>query len=146
MRAREFLRELKLDIPDQMVSVQIPLSAINGQKGISLDDDGEVDNPGKRIDSKGDIKWSPPLQQHLDAVKDSVGPSDQAVSVDPEAGSPEAEQHSPHAGLANDPAQNQGAANMMKPVQGTVQPQPQQQQSQPARRIPTVARSPGVLG
>ena len=143
MRAREFLRELKLDIPDQMVSVQIPLSAINGQKGISLDDDGEVDNPGKRIDSKGDIKWSPPLQQHLDAVKDSVGPSDQAVSVDPEAGSPEAEQHSPHAGLANDPAQNQRAANMMKPVQGTAQ---QQQQSLPARRIPTVARSPGVLG
>ena len=145
MRAREFLRELKLDIPDQMVSVQIPLSAINGQKGISLDDDGEVDNPGKRIDSKGDIKWSPPLQQHLDAVKDSVGPSDQAVSVDPEAGSPEAEQHSPHAGLANDPAQNQGAANMMKPVQGTVQPQPQQQ-SLPARRIPTATIRPGVLG
>ena len=145
MRAREFLRELKLDIPDQMVSVQIPLSAINGQKGISLDDDGEVDNPGKRIDSKGDIKWSPPLQQHLDAVKDSVGPSDQAVSVDPEEGSPEAEQHSPHAGLANDPAQNQGAANMMKPVQGTVQPQPQQQ-SLPARRIPTATIRPGVLG
>lgn len=142
MRAREFLRELKLDIPDQMVSVQIPLSAINGQKGVGLDADGQVDNPGKRIDSKGDIKWSPPLQQHLDAVKDSVGPSDQAVSVDPEAGSPEAEQHSPHAGLANDPAQNQGAANMMKPVQGTVQPQ----QSLPARRIPAVARTPGVLG
>lgn len=142
MRAREFLRELKLDIPDQMVSVQIPLSAINGQKGLAVDDDGQVDNPGKRIDSKGDIKWSPPLQQHLDAVKDSVGPSDQAVSVDPEAGSPEAEQHSPHAGLANDPAQNQGAANMMKPVQGTVQPQ----QSLPARRIPAVARTPGVLG
>lgn len=146
MRAREFLRELKLDIPDQMVSVQIPLSAINGQKGISLDDDGEVDNPGKRIDSKGDIKWSPPLQQHLDAVKDSVGPSDQAVSVDPEEGSPEAEQHSPHAGLANDPVANAGAANMMKPVQGTVQPQQPQQQSQPARRIPTASIRPGVLG
>jgi hypothetical protein len=140
MRAREFLRELKLDIPDQMVSVQIPLSAINGQKGVSLDGEGEVDNPGKRIDSKGDIKWSPPLQQHLDAVKDSVGPSDQAVSVDPELGSPEAEQHSPHAGLANDPAQNQGAANILKPVQGTVQPQ------QPARRIPAATIRPGVLG
>jgi hypothetical protein len=140
MRAREFLRELKLDIPDQMVSVQIPLSAINGQKGMSLDGEGEVDNPGKRIDSKGDIKWSPPLQQHLDAVKDSVGPSDQAVSVDPEEGSPESEQHSPHAGLANDPAMNVGAANMMKPVQGTVQPQ------QPARRIPTATIRPGALG
>jgi hypothetical protein len=143
MRAREFLRELKLDIPDQMVSVQIPLSTINGQKGVSLDGEDSVDNPGKRIDSLGSIKWSPPLQQHLDAVKDSVGPSDQAVSVDPEEGSPEAEQHSPHAGAANEPAQPVGSANMMKPVQGTVQPQ---QTQQPARRIPVATIRPGVLG
>jgi hypothetical protein len=72
-----------------------------------------------------------------------VGPSDQAVSVDPEEGSPEAEQHSPHAGAANEPAQPVGTANMMKPVQGTVQPQ---QTQQPARRIPAATIRPGVLG
>jgi hypothetical protein len=104
MRAREFLKEIKLDIPDQMVTVQVPLSAIKNQLGVGGgEDDDAVVNPGKRIDSKGDVKWSPPLQQHLDTVKDSVGPSDQAVSLDSE--SADAQQHSPHgAGQVNGPA------------------------------------------
>lgn len=138
MRAREFLKELKLDIPDQMVSVQVPLSAIKGQLGTAGSPEGDVDNPGKRIDSKGDVKWSPPLQQHLDAVKDSVGPSDQAVSVDPDT-EEEAEQHSPH-GVANDPT-----TRHLEPV-AVKQAQALPKAPEAARRIPTLARLPGVLG
>lgn len=132
MRAREFLKELKLDIPDQMVTVQVPLSTIkNG--GIDLGDQSDVNNPGRRFDSKGDSKWSPPLQQHLDAVKDSVGPSDQSVSVDPDT-EDEAQQHSPH-DIAAEPQ-----TGHLSPVAlpKTTEPTPQ--------RIATLARLPGVLG
>lgn len=136
MRAREFLKELKLDIPDQMVTVQVPLSAIKGQL---QGQDGAVDNPGKRIDSKGDIKWSPPLQQHLDAVKDSVGPSDQAVSVDPDPESPEADQHSPH-GVANDPQ-----TDHLTPV-AVQQAQALPSEPDEVQRIATLARTPSFPG
>lgn len=37
----------------------------------------DVVNPGRRAGEDGRYKWSPPLQQHIDAVKDSVGPSDE---------------------------------------------------------------------
>ena len=69
MRAREILSELKIDIPDQMVNVQIPLASINK----SNMEQPTIVNPGKRVGDNGNYKWSPPLQQHLDASKDAVG-------------------------------------------------------------------------
>jgi hypothetical protein len=77
MRAREFLNEIRLDIPDQMVTVSVPLSTLTD----GGDDAAEVVNPGRRDGEDGRYKWSPPLQQHLDAVKDSVGPSNDELAV-----------------------------------------------------------------
>jgi hypothetical protein len=130
MRAREFLKELKLDIPDQMVNIQVPLSAIQGS--LPGGADGNTVNPGKRIDSRGKVKWSPPLQQHLDVAKDSVGPSDQSVSVDPDTDD-EAEQHSPH-GVMPTPR----AVQHLTPV--SVAP------NRNARTATLLTPKPGVLG
>lgn len=69
MRAKEFISEMKIDVPDQMVSVQVPLATLLHST------QSQLVNPGKRAGEDGKYKWSPPLQQHLDAVKDSVGPS-----------------------------------------------------------------------
>jgi hypothetical protein len=80
MRAHEFIKEVNLNIPDQMVSVQIPLSAITG--GETTDSDTVIVNPGKRVSTNGDYKWSPPLQQHLDTTKDAVGPSNDEITAD----------------------------------------------------------------
>jgi hypothetical protein len=89
MRAREFLNEIRLDIPDQMVTVSVPLSTLTDGGG---DDAEEVVNPGRRDGEDGRYKWSPPLQQHLDAVKDSVGPSNDELTVaDAEAAAAEEE-------------------------------------------------------
>jgi hypothetical protein len=78
MRAKEFLSEISLNVPDQMVTVQVPLSALTGGN-VESDD---VLNPGKRAGEDGKYKWSPPLQQHLDATKDAVGPSNDEITVD----------------------------------------------------------------
>jgi hypothetical protein len=132
MRAREFLKELKLDIPDQMVNVQVPLSAIQG--AVPVDTTG-TNNPGKRLDSRGKVKWSPPLQQHLDVAKDSVGPSDQAVSVDPHS-EEEDQQHSPH-GVMSQPRTKHltpvavAQSNQMPPA---------------AKRTAILSQRPGILG
>lgn len=72
MKIVELLNEIKLDIPDQMVSVQIPLTSVAGNSSNNTDDE-EILNPGKRADSDGNYKWSPPLQQQLDVAKDAVG-------------------------------------------------------------------------
>jgi len=88
MRAREFLNEIRLDIPDQMVTVSVPLSTLTDGGGGAE----EVVNPGRRDGEDGRYKWSPPLQQHLDAVKDSVGPSNDELTVaDAEAAAAEEE-------------------------------------------------------
>jgi hypothetical protein len=78
MRAREFLAEITLDVPDQMVTVQLPLSAL---KAGSEGDSAAIINPGKRAGDDGKYKWSPPLQQHLDTTKDAVGPSNDEITV-----------------------------------------------------------------
>lgn len=92
MRAKEFLNEIALNIPDQMVTVQVPLSAIT--QGGNIDSDTVI-NPGKRAGEDGDYKWSPPLQQHLDTTKDAVGPSNNEITV-ADAEEAEAEkEHSP---------------------------------------------------
>lgn len=49
----------------------------------TLDDESDALNPGRRAGEDGRYKWSPPLQQHLDAVKDSVGPSDETELYEP---------------------------------------------------------------
>ena len=54
-----------------MVNVQVPLSTVMQQK--SAEADPVVVNPGKRAGADGQYKWSPPLQQQLDANKDAVG-------------------------------------------------------------------------
>lgn len=68
MRAQEFLTEMMLDIPDQMITVQIPLASVTNGSSPTI-------NPGKRAGEAGEYKWSPPLQQHLDTAKDAVGHS-----------------------------------------------------------------------
>ena len=77
MRAHEILNEIRLDVPDQMVTVSVPLSTLTDGG-----DTEEIVNPGRRDGEDGRYKWSPPLQQHLDAVKDSVGPSNDELTVD----------------------------------------------------------------
>ena len=69
MRAREIISELKLDIPDQMVNVQVPLAAIAS----SADDEAPIINPGRVAGKDGKYKWSPPLQQGLDVQKAEIG-------------------------------------------------------------------------
>ena len=89
MRAYEFITEVKIDIPDQMVTVQVPLSTLR----TSAPEYEEVapvepvrrmrpttEEPGLRRGKNGKTKWSPPLQQHLDTMKDSVQ-DDGSVSV-----------------------------------------------------------------
>ena len=80
MRAREFLKEVNLDIPDQMVSVQIPLSAITRGSDQSSQDQLII-NPGRSAGKDGKYKWSPPLQQQLDVVKAVVGPSNNQITA-----------------------------------------------------------------
>jgi hypothetical protein len=67
MRAKEFIREFTVNVP---VTINIPLGDV-----LKSQSDSEVLNPGVRYGEDGDAKWSPPLQQHLDTVKDSVGPT-----------------------------------------------------------------------
>ncbi len=83
MRAREFIREFTINVP---VTVNIPLSDV-----LAKVNDEKVINPGVRYNNNGDAKWSPPLQQHLDTVKDSVGPT----TEDPTVISPDDEFHTP---------------------------------------------------
>lgn len=91
MRAREILSEIALNIPDQMVTVQVPLSSIT--HGSTEDD---LLNPGKRAGEDGKYKWSPPLQQHLDVTKDAVGPSNDEITVaDAEEAEAEKDQENP---------------------------------------------------
>ena len=67
MRAREFIREF-----DTMTLPPLPV-------GVAQDPSSE---PGTRTGVTGDPKWSPPLQQHLDAVKDSVKQAQVADAAD----------------------------------------------------------------
>ena len=98
MRAKEFLNEIALNIPDQMVTVQVPLSSIT--QGGSIESDTVI-NPGKRAGEDGDYKWSPPLQQHLDTTKDAVGPSNNEITV-ADAEQAEAEKDQEHAPAETD--------------------------------------------
>jgi len=43
----------------------------------------QVVNPGVKYDKNGKSKWSPPLQQQLDVMKDAVGPSADDVINEP---------------------------------------------------------------
>lgn len=55
------------------------IGKIADDEAAAADNVGVV-NPGRRADSQGSYKWSPPLQQQLDAVKDSVGVSVDTIS------------------------------------------------------------------
>lgn len=83
MRAKEFIREFTVNVP---VTINIPLGDV-----LKAQADSDVINPGVRYGEKGDAKWSPPLQQHLDTVKDSVGPT----TEDPTVINPEDDFHTP---------------------------------------------------
>lgn len=84
MRAKEFIREFTINVP-VTVNVPIPATAFSSEQkpspppsstsGFSSSKPNVV-NPGVRYSPDGTAKWSPPLQQHLDTVKDSVGPSE----------------------------------------------------------------------
>jgi hypothetical protein len=151
MRAREFITELRLDIPDQMVAVQVPLSTIQGgQAGAGPGAGSALKNPGRRTDADGRYKWSPPLQQHLDAAKDAIGPSDQAVDAEVETDPDAGLQHSPQpvdATLDDDDQQQKTPAPAALPGSRRPQTQAAGMPQEPVQtRIPTLTRSPGVLG
>jgi hypothetical protein len=77
MKIYELLTEIKLDIPDQMIKVEVPLSSIIND--VDEEDTDTVINPGKRAGSDGRYKWSGPLQQQLDVTKDGVGISNDEI-------------------------------------------------------------------
>lgn len=68
MKIAEFLKTL-IDLVD---SGQFP------------EDSSEPVNPGRRAGEDGRYKWSSPLQQHLDSVKDSVGLDDETQISEPQ--------------------------------------------------------------
>ena len=77
MKVREIISEVKIDVPNQMVSVQVPLKDL--MVGGTVDSSNVV-NPGKRAGEDGNYKWSPPLQQQLDTAKDAVGDSNEETN------------------------------------------------------------------
>jgi len=101
MRAKEFIREFTINVP-VTVNVPIPDTAFAPEPktpapapSSAAPSKPEVVNPGVRYAPNGTAKWSPPLQQHLDTVKDSVGPSEE----DPIEISPEDTYHPPQLDL-----------------------------------------------
>jgi hypothetical protein len=73
MRAQEFLSKIGFGTGSQ---TEGPVSV-----SVSDTEPEEILNPGQRSDNEGNYKWSPPLQQQLDAVKDAVGPSNDEITV-----------------------------------------------------------------
>jgi hypothetical protein len=69
MRAQEFLNKIGFGPQPQ---TEAPVVTAEPE---------EILNPGQRSDNEGNYKWSPPLQQQLDAVKDAVGPSNDEITV-----------------------------------------------------------------
>jgi hypothetical protein len=69
MRAQEFLNKIGFGLHSQ---TEVPVVA---------DEPDEILNPGQRSDNEGNYKWSTPLQQQLDAIKDAVGPSNNEITV-----------------------------------------------------------------
>lgn len=47
------------------------------------DEEKEVINPGIEYGADGKAKWTPPLQQNLDLMKDAVGTNTEDVTVKP---------------------------------------------------------------
>ena len=70
MRAQEFLNKIGFGLQPQ---TEVPSTTAEPE---------EIVNPGQRSDERGNYKWSPPLQQQLDAVKDLIGPSNDELNVD----------------------------------------------------------------
>ena len=79
MRIRDLLED-DINIPGSGNTINIYVN--------SKEEAEEILNPGIRYNDDGTAKWSPPLQQHLDAVKDAVGPTDADTTVEPDAEAP----------------------------------------------------------
>lgn len=69
MRAHEFLPESHVIQPQWL------------QQAAGDQSPDSISNPGKRVGSDGTYKWSPPLQQQLDLVKDIAGTTDDDTQV-----------------------------------------------------------------
>ena len=74
MRINELLNEGDIHIPGSGNTINIIVS--------SEEEAEKIINPGIRYNDDGTAKWSPPLQQHLDAVKDSVGPTEDDTTLE----------------------------------------------------------------
>ena len=83
MRIRDLLKEDDVNVSGSGNTINIYVN--------SKEEAEEVLNPGIRYNDDGTAKWSPPLQQHLDAVKDAVGPTDADTTVKPEEETPNPE-------------------------------------------------------
>ncbi len=64
MRAKDIVPGFQINVP---VTINIPLDAVTPSS------DDAVINPGVRYGTNQKAMWSPPLQQHLDTMKDGVG-------------------------------------------------------------------------
>jgi hypothetical protein len=74
MRINELLNEGDIHIPGSGNTINIIVN--------SAEEAEKLINPGIRYNDDGTAKWSPPLQQHLDAVKDSVGPTEDDTTTE----------------------------------------------------------------
>jgi hypothetical protein len=64
MRAKDIVPGFQINVP---VTINIPWDAVTPTS------DDAVINPGVRYGTNQKAMWSPPLQQHLDTMKDGVG-------------------------------------------------------------------------
>jgi hypothetical protein len=88
MRAQEFLNPALMHTqePIQAKPVAEPahIQVVVMQPEPESDAEPDVKlNPGMRYGQDGKAKWSPPLQQQLDVMKDAVGPTMNDTTLDP---------------------------------------------------------------
>jgi hypothetical protein len=76
MRINDLLNEGDIYIPGSGNTINIIVGSEEEAK--------EKINPGIRYNDDGTAKWSPPLQQHLDAVKDTSGTTLSDTTIEPE--------------------------------------------------------------
>jgi hypothetical protein len=77
MRINDLLNEGDIHIPGSGNTINIIVG--------SEEEAEKITNPGIRYNDDGNAKWSTPLQQHLDAVKDAVGPTEDDTTMEPES-------------------------------------------------------------
>jgi hypothetical protein len=113
MRINDILNEGDILIPGSGNTINIIVGSEEETK--------EKVNPGIRYNNDGLAKWSPPLQQHLDVVKDAVGPTNTDTTIEPESedcGCGGSEEHS------IDDEEDQDPLDIIKRLAAIITPKP----------------------